>query len=287
MTYFIVNPTAGGGRAAARIAEIKSNMTGEFRILTTNAPMDAKTFAEQAICEGAKKVVAVGGDGTVQEIVSGIVGADCTFGVLPCGSGNDFIKSVGISANLSTAGYLDIIRGGGIRKIDLIKLNGFCFANIGSIGIDAQIVNVAQKLKKNLRGGSYVAAALYCTMTCGPTRMKIVVDGVEYNRDFTLAAVCNGWVYGGGFKIAPSAKNDDGYITLCLIDGMSKPAMTALFPSVMSAKHVSLKEVHFINCKNVEINFEGGQLVNLDGNLYEMCGPLKYEIMPAALEVLL
>jgi len=286
MIYFIVNPIAGGGRAFSLINEIKSSVTGKFHILVTDAPMDGNRLAKQAVHEGAQAVVAVGGDGTVQEVVSGIAGSGCAFGVIPCGSGNDFIKSIDISEKLPTSGYLDIIRCGNIRKIDLIKMNDFYFANIASLGVDAQIVHIAQRLKKKLRGFSYVAAALYCTMTCGPTYMSIIADGVRYDREFTLAAICNGWNYGGGFKIAPCAKNDDGLITLCLIDKMSKPAMTVLLPSLMLAKHMSLKEVHFINCKNIEINFEGIQLVNLDGNLYKLSGPLEFEIVPASLKVL-
>ncbi|MCL2699814.1 MAG: diacylglycerol kinase family lipid kinase [Defluviitaleaceae bacterium] len=286
MTYFIVNPIAGKGRAQARTEEINAHMTGDFRVVMTTAPKHAKELAEQAVREGAKTVVAVGGDGTIQEVVSGLAGSDCAFGVIPSGSGNDFVKSVDIDETLPTAGHLDIIRGGNIRAIDLVKINDSCFANIGSIGIDAQIVVVADKLKKIFGKAAYVMAALWCTMTKGATPMSIKVDDALYERKFTLVAVCNGWNYGGGFKIAPSAKNDDGQLTLCMIDGMSKPAMTVLFPRVIKGTHVTLKQVSFMDCKKAEINFEGTQLINLDGNLNHMTGPLKFEIMPTALNVL-
>ncbi len=290
MLTFIVNPTAGSGRAVARLKEIESILSGGYKVLTTNAPIHAKKLAHDAIAAGASTIVSIGGDGTIQEVISGMINSNVKFGVIPSGSGNDFIKSMGIKDKLSTPEYIDIIKKGKSKLIDAIQMttetSNYFYVNIGSVGIDAAIASDAVKYKKRFGKLAYVASTLENTMTYSPSQMKITIDGREMNDTYTLAAVCNGCAYGGGYMIAPQAKNEDGLITVCLIKKLSKLAMTALFPTILMGKHHRLKEVEFINCKEINIQYSGRQKVNIDGNILNLESPLHFKLIEKAINII-
>lgn len=297
MTYFIINPAAGNGKTLAAVPTIKKVMEREgrpYKLLETKKPRDGTEMARRAVDEGADCVVAVGGDGTVQEVAEGLVNSGVPLGILPSGNGNDFAETIKIlSGEKPPKSFSDMIESYLHRMlnsepgyIDAVKMNGkLHFLNIGSVGLDAEIVVEAANFKKTFGKLSYIVSTVKNAVTYKPSRIGIVCDGAETDAVHTLAALCNGKYYGGGFKIAPMADIRDGFITACIIKNMSKFKVLTLFPLVLFGRHTNLKEVKFINCKKASIFFDGIRNVNLDGNIYELSGPLHFEIVEKALKI--
>jgi len=292
---FIVNPAAGHGRSLAAIPIIRRLMDESGRpytMLETATPGHAGELAQQAAAHGAEIVVSVGGDGTVQELASGLVNTGAALAVIPCGSGNDFVHSLhprmkkvsGFEARITQ--YVTLLLNNAPTAIDAVRMNDQYFFNIGSIGIDAEIVVYATRLKRDFRGAAYLLSTLRNIFTYKPKKAKLIVDGQEIEKRLSLCAVSNGSFYGGGFKISPSADMSDGKITLCVIDALNRVMFCLLFPFVVFRAHTKLKQVSYINCTHVAMEYTGVLPVNLDGNIYKLKAPLNFEIIPGGLKVI-
>ena len=116
--------------------------------------------------------------------------------------------------------------------------------------------------------------------------MTLTVDGVSETDKYVVLAIANGKYYGGNMKIVPSAEIDDGFITLCKVVKMPKLKLMAMFPRVKSGGHAKLKEVSFVNCTSVKLEFEGKKTINLDGNLVDFESPLTFEIAKGAVKLI-
>ena len=295
MITFITNPAAGSGKSQLALPIIKRIMDASghtYEIKETTAPAHAAELARAAAESGSRIVAGVGGDGTVQEIVAGLTGTNAALAIIPAGSGNDVIRSLNPSLAIQknfaarVEQFLQMLLTKTPQTIDVIRMNGFHFLNIGSVGIDAEIVTRAAGLKKTFGKAAYLAGTLQSTFTYKPKRVCIECDGQVIDRDLSLAAVSNGQFYGGGFNISPGANMADGQITLCVIDKLSRFMFGALFPLVLFGAHTKLKQVQYINCEHVTIHYDGTLPVNLDGNIYNLKAPLSFDIVKGGLQVI-
>ena len=294
MTCFIINPAAGSGRAKAARPIIErimreNGLAHEF--IYTDGPGDFARVSGLIDFGAAKTIACVGGDGTVQEYAGLAVRRDVSFAVIPAGSGNDGILSLpGGAGKLrsfeeKTAHYTEKIVRGKTASLDIIAVNGgYCF-NIGGTGIDIQVLRDALPLKRFFGGAAYFLSLIKNAATYKAGEITLTVDGNTVTDRFLLLAVCNGAYYGGGLHIAPAAAMDDGLITLCAVRRMPRLKLMALFPAVKPGKHTGFKEVSFVNCSRVSLEFEGKKTVNLDGNLFEMESPLDFEILRGGIRV--
>jgi YegS/Rv2252/BmrU family lipid kinase len=285
---FIVNPIAGKGHALKMVPEIESVMGRlekiEYSIQYTEKPGHATEIARHAAEQGADIVFAVGGDGTVNEVANGLISTNTALAVLPGGSGNDFMRSIGISGDIE-----NIITGAvnGTRKlIDVGLINGRYFINISSVGFDAEVVLATQQAKKLFLSGSaaYVAGLITTILTKRPSEVRIILDGKELKERILLIAVANGKYYGGGMKAAPDAVLDDGLFDICLIRAMSKPKMLVLFPQFMKGKHEKFKEVSFYRSRNVYVESVEPISVNVDGEVFRDT-KVRFELVKGGLAV--
>lgn len=268
---FIVNPVAGKGRALKIVPIIESTMKTadgiEYKIEYSKGPGDAVKIARDYAATGIDMVFAVGGDGTVNEVANGLAKTNTAMAVIPGGSGNDFIRSLGITGKPD-----DIITRTlkGIRKkIDIGLINDRYFVNISSAGFDAEVVIATQKAKKFFLSGSaaYVAGLISVIFTGRPSSIKMKTDDVEISDSVLLVAVANGKYYGGGMKAAPDAIIDDGLFDICLISRMPKIKMLFLFPQFMKGKHKKFREVKFYRSRRVTIEAEKPIYINIDGEV--------------------
>jgi len=264
----------------------------DFIFHTTDKTGDAEKIAAECVSKKSRAVVVTGGDGSVQEAAGALAGSGIPLGIIPAGSGNDFVASVYGGKNRDPLFFLEKILRGEKRKIDLIRCavgeagqTEHFFANIGSVGLDAEIVNKADDFKKTFGRFAYIVSTVYNAFTHKPCRISAEADGYSVNESLCLVSVCNGGVYGGGFKIAPFAVPDDGLITLCVIKPLSKIKILALFPSVLIGRHVDFKEVYFHSTKKVRIEYDGVKKLNLDGNIFYYESPVSFAIAPAALTI--
>jgi len=268
---FIVNPKAGKGRTLDIIPKIRDIFDGHYENCTieiTKYPGHATIIANEYTSKGNYRVYAVGGDGTLNEVLNGMAGSSSFLGVIPYGSGNDFIKNIYVK-KIGDDIINDTINGN-VQVMDLGKVQNRFFLNISSVGIDAEVVNNAIKLKKN----PYISGALAYLFSVIITILKFKSKEIEINIDdkrikinSTLLSVANGKYYGGGMKVAPKANLKDGYFDICLVSKLSKIKMLALFPKLINGTHDEIKEVSFYRGKIVNIVADEEMSLNIDGEL--------------------
>jgi len=310
MYHIIINPTAGRGLGQSQylpnLIEAFNEYNLEHKVHITTKSKDGYVFAKQ-ICEqypDSTGIIGVGGDGTMQEIVAGMVDAypnrekiRIPLALFPGGTGNDFVMAIEGGKAAMKAKYMRNIKAGAkafaegicrrnLRTIDLITANDVAYLVAGNIGIDARIVHNAVALKPKYGGQAYLAAAYKSIMQHKNIPMEISLNGKTFTNDFTLLAICNNSTYGGGLPIAPPAKFDDGKITLCMVNGMSRLKLGVLFPSLLVKKHVHLKDITFEECTELRITLPPGvETLCLDGNLFPVEGEIHFKILPSVLDV--
>jgi len=205
-------------------------------------------------------------------------------GVISCGSGNDWQRTLGHRNDAEAC--LNALISGNVRPIDIIRVNGMACVNIGNMGLDARIVQNAAKFKKFFGKNAYTVSAVISILEHKNISIKLQIDdGPVVDMGITLAAVCNGQYYGGNMRITPSAKIDDGLITLCLVKAMKWYKLFPLFPIMLLEKHTGLKVIQYIECKKVAITTETSFTLCLDGNLFPDTKKAEFEILPGALTV--
>lgn len=293
MYHCIINPAAGRGNGLKLVSVISDFMNShgiEFETNLTQSSQDAIKLAKKACASKSQGIIGVGGDGTIQEIATGMLegrdSCDIALGVISCGSGNDLKRSFDLKPGLLVS-VLNSLLKGNTQTIDAIRANKMVCLNIANIGLDAQIVRNAQPLKKIFGRSSYVISALISILRHKNIPLTIYIDK-EYKLQgyYTLAAACNGQYYGGGIRIAPKASLADGLITLCLISPMHPLKTLTLFPLALIGKHTGLKAVRYIECRKITINSE--EILCLDGNLYENdhnINSINFEILPGAIQI--
>jgi YegS/Rv2252/BmrU family lipid kinase len=288
---FIINPAAGKGRALEAIPYIKEYFAGKqesYEMKLTERPGHATDLAHKFATEGECRIYSVGGDGTVNEIVNGIAGTNAILGVIPAGSGNDFIRSIYEAGNISD--IKDILIKtieGVVRRIDLGRINDKLFINISSIGFDAEVVYNAIKFKKiPLVSGSmaYILGIIYSVIRKKILRVNVEMDGKNYEKKLLLAAVGNGRFYGGGILAVPSAELDDGMFDVCLVSKVGRIKILRFFPKYIKGRHGDMKEVSFAKAGNINITCNQEMCVNIDGEIITS-KKVNFEVLKSSIRV--
>jgi diacylglycerol kinase (ATP) len=287
-TAFVVNPAAGGGNSGRiwpRIEAVLNRSGQHFLSYMTGARGEATELATRAVENGAEMVVAVGGDGTVKEVVNGIDIGKTIMGVIPAGTGNGFRRSVGIPGQWERA--LDGLGQWPPRRIDLGEVNGTYFLNVVGIGFDAAVAEMASEKYKMIKGyTAYLVAFFQELVTFDHFDVTVESDGLNLKEDHTLlTVVANGKFYGGSFSIAPQAIIDDGKLELILVRKLSSPQTTILAVQALAKKHLESSAVITRSGTNFKITADHPVPVHIDG---EVTGslPALITIKPSALQIL-
>lgn len=265
---FIVNPMAGGGRSRSLEPLITKTMEEykiEYDIVFTSREGDGTRLAEERYCN---RVIAVGGDGTVNEVAKGLLKRGYgVMGIIPSGTGNDLSRSLGIPLDPLKA--IEFIINSKTRFIDVGVANGNYFLNIASFGFDAEVVRNAHRFKR-LYGGKipYILGTILTLIKFKKREITLEIDGKEYTESLILLAIGNGKYYGGGMKILPDSNLDDGYLHLCLIKDASNLLRLILFPTIFSGRHLKYSRyVNVFKAKNVKIRSNRPEIFNIDGEI--------------------
>jgi len=294
---FVVNPTAGGGRAARLIDSIRQAVNSHGGdVVCTQRRGHAEDLARQAASEGFDAVVGVGGDGTLNEIANGLLAADTPvpLGAIPAGTGNDFVRSLGLPSDPLAA--LRVVWSGAEREIDLGQCgqrprHGYServFLNAAGVGFDARVARTVQGFPKLLKVGTapYVLGVLLELLrkTVHPIQLELD-DQHCVERRMLMVAVANGAFYGGGMKICPEASRDDGLLDVCAVGDMPRREVLRLLPKVFSGGHVGHPMVEFFRTRELKIACAAGSEIQLDGELVGRL-PAVLRAAPRALRVL-
>lgn len=284
---FIVNPVAGKkniGKITSHIQEVMEKNNCTYEIKKTEKVGDAEVFAQEAKNKDYSTIVSVGGDGTLHEVVNGMLGGVKKLGVVPTGTGNDFARSLGIPMDIKQS--IEVLVKRNFIKADIGRLNGNCFVNFCSIGLDALIAEEANKIKKYFSSTyAYIIGVVKGLARFKSIKVELVIDGKKYEEEIMLAAICNGAYYGGGMKIAPDAEIDDGLFDICVVRKMSKLKLLFLFPSIFTGKHVSYDEVKMYRGKDVQVLSKDKFNVNADGEIVSN-RPIRMQMLENEIEVI-
>ncbi len=268
---FIINPVAGKNKLKDITFLIRNKMKQaniKFDIVRTTQPGEAVNISKEGLLAGYNTIVAVGGDGTINEVAKGLIVNGCgRLGIIPMGTGNDLVKSLNISLDPEEA--IDVIIKGHTKSIDVGIVNDKAFLNVASIGLDAEVVQNTEKVKSFLMSKfSYVIGLLITMLSYKHKRILIQLDKLTLEKEALLVAVGNGRYYGGGMKICPVADLEDNYFHICLISKISKLKLLFIFPSIFKGKHLKYtKHVNMYKAKSISIQSKDKMYINIDGEV--------------------
>lgn len=285
---FIVNPAAGSGRVRRHWPQIEAELRRRdvrWQAFFTEGVGHATALARAACDDGFDAVVAVGGDGTLNEVVNGAVGSDVPVGLIPLGTGVDFSRTTRVPRDPCAA--LDVILAGRVRRVDVGIVNGRYFCNVAGTGFD---VTVAERVNQysSKSGGviPYIKAVFETLSSYKNVRFRITVDQQVFEVTSLLMAVANARYYGGGFKICPDADIHDGRFDVCIVGDIGKLTTVVLLPSAFAGIHRIHPKVTFARGRRVVVEGPSELRVQVDGELIGNL-PASFEIREAALPMLL
>ena len=333
-TIFIINPKAGKGKGLAalreRIAAAAAACGQEAGIYLTKGVGDAESFARAAAAEYGGRgeelhLIACGGDGTINEVVNGVLGAagpigkagtagaaglteaagltgatGTAVGAIPIGTGNDFLRNfpkagdfLDIGAQLEAAPvFIDLLKYSG--ELDGRSAERYC-VNMFNIGFDSNVADLTARLKRYpLLSGSlaYLAAVVGMLVKKKGANLRIELDGEEvYAGPLLLTALANGCYCGGGIKSSPRALPDDGIMDVNIIYDVSRREFVSKFPAYTRGTHLELEDIdrllYFSQCSRAKITpLCGSMRLCVDGEIMD-AGPISIEVVPQALRFLL
>jgi|YelNatPaOPRAMG01_1025707.scaffolds.fasta_scaffold00033_32 YegS/Rv2252/BmrU family lipid kinase len=264
--HVLVNPVANHGKGRNLFSYIKNLFIREklnFDIEFTKGKDKTIEQVENALANGANIIVAAGGDGTINEVINGLKGRG-VLGILPIGRGNDIALSLKIPRNLERA--IKILKEGKHFKMDLGMVDGRYFVGITGIGFDAEVNISANKMK--LKGSlGYILSVFTTLKKYKAKECEISFDGIKWKGEITLVAIGNTKNYGGGMKILPNSKLDDGYFDICIIEKVSPLELILYFPLIFIGKHTINPHVKMFRAKEVKVKGPKNLMATMDGEL--------------------
>jgi len=290
---FVVNPAAGGGRAskAARFigAALKSVRGIDADIALTREAGHAEALAKEGVKLGVSRVVAVGGDGTPHETVNGLLAGKSgpgaplpSVGLVPCGTGNDFARGMGLFARAGVA--LQRCLGPADMPIDVGIINGRAFLNVAGFGFDAKVAAVVAEQNCGRGTIPYLLTALRLLPRYRPARLRLSVDGEALVATVLLGAVGNASTYGGGMKICPMAHAADGLLDLCLVGDIPPLDALANFARVYRGSHLSHPKCTYARALRIQVESDTDVPLHADGQLLGSL-PATFSILPQAVRL--
>jgi diacylglycerol kinase (ATP) len=240
--------------------------------------------------EDCDAIVIFGGDGTLHRLLPKLAELRLPVLVVPCGSGNDFARALGLrSAGDARGAWSKFVESrGNVREADLGRLGEHYFCTVAGVGIDTEVARRANRLPRWMRGnGGYALSLLPVIFQFAALPMRIRAAGRpdERFKPTVLAAFANVPAYGGGMKIAPHARMDDGRLDVCLIQDINKFKLLCLFPSVYFGRHLGIKEVEYFQADRLRLESQYPLEVYADGE-YVCQTPVDVGVERGALRVI-
>lgn len=291
MYFFVVNPIAGNNRGKAiwsyiknRLDELALPYRAEFTKRAGHASEIVKTALQQS---KLKAIVAVGGDGTVNEVGSALVGTDIPMGYIPAGTGNDYALAHRIPFHPHHA--LQRILQHQTYQIDTAELHNrrmISFMGAGFDGKVAETVNLSRWKRRWFGRLTYGLEALKILRSYKPQTVSITVDGRQYQyENVWLIAVNNTPNYAGGIKICPKAEMNDGYLDLCCVQNVTSGQLLRILPAAYRGKHIRHPSIIFHRGKEITIEADSPLVIHVDGEVIGKT-PITVKMVPKSLSVL-
>ena len=289
-TCAIVNPSAGRGRAKRLLSEIRSRFAyiSESDIALTVASGDEERLAVRAVDNNCTTIIVVGGDGTCSRVASAILrrGSQCRVAVVPCGTGNDFAKTLGVS-DFTPEDVATLVAREKTSHMDVGHIDGHYFLNSCGFGFDASVL-AATKHVRFLKGDAvYIYSALAQLFTYRGS--SVSVDGAHDSarRNMLMVTVSNGQYLGGAFRIAPHASVIDGELDVGFFSDSNIIERVRIFAGAFRGTHLGLPSVKTVKVQTMTLGFREPPAMEIDGELrHATSSTVKIECIPRALSVI-
>ncbi len=287
----IYNPKAAHGRAKKILPEVESEFVKRginFDLRLTDYPEHATAIVKETDLKAYDGLVAAGGDGTLFEVVNGLMknrGSRIPLGVLPVGTGNAFARDI-FQDTSQWREAIDAIARNAPRKVDVGKFTShgeeYYYLNILGLGFVADVGDTARKLKA-LGNISYTYGVLYQTLFLHAHALKIEIDGKLLERENIFVEISN-TRYTSNFLMAPAAKIDDGLLDVTLLGKLTRRRLLQAFPKIFTGEHVHLPEIETFQAKQIRIETDPPKILTPDGELLGIT-PVEVECLHQAIEV--
>ena len=257
----IYNPTAGRGKARRWVREVEEHLRGRGARVDcepSTGPDDLVRIAAESSRASYDRVVVVGGDGTLNLAVREFDLARGTLALIPTGSGDDFARVTGIPRNIRKA--CDLVIDGQVRETDVAVANGLRYLGVAGLGFDSEVADFANRNVKFLRGSAVYLYAIFRVLPkFTPRRVRIRTENGVRDEEIMFAAVGNSRQYGGGIRITPDAKIDDGLLDLCIVHRTTRMELLKTLPKAYTGAHVRSAFVEM--GRGREFHFDGEQVM--------------------------
>jgi diacylglycerol kinase (ATP) len=283
---FIINPISGIGRQKNIEGLIGTQLDAalyDFEIRTTTGPGHATVLAANAVAEGVDVVVAVGGDGTVNEIGQALIGHPAALGIIPTGSGNGLARHLKIPFKFSKA--IEVLNRCKIRKIDTATINGQIFLSIAGVGYDAY---VAKKFADAPKRGFFTYFRIVSNEypLYKPKKYLLEVDGKIIRRKALAITFANSNQFGNNTSIAPAAKLDDGYVDICILRRIPLLLMPFYVPLLFTKVFHKTHYIEIIRAKQATVTRKKGKTIHLDGDPAKTGKVIEMKVNPLSLNII-
>lgn len=295
----ILNPVAGHGKSKSLMPLVEERLRRngvEFQTILTERPGHAQELAATAHLNGFRTIAAMGGDGTLSEVVNGLftrydghIPADIKLAAIPSGTGNDFLGGSHLSTDWTVA--VDALKDPEYKRVDVLEVSdsaGFrrYAANSLGIGYDAYVTGkVSQRGMGKVGPLGYMVEALRGLLYFNPVSAKVSISGAPpstYDKMW-LFAVTNSEKFGGGMRVSPGAKIDDGRLNYALLYGVPRKNLVGLIFLVRSGKHVGKPGVFLDTATEVVLEVPQGFPCHIDGDTVDVTYPVTVKVLPGAL----
>lgn len=288
----ILNPYANRWHAGQKVEQVRAaftavNLTPDITI--TQAPAEGTAVAAAQAAQ-FDAVVAAGGDGTINEVINGLIQAagdrlTIPFGIMPIGTANDLSDTLPLPRDLVQAAQ--VIANGHTRQIDAARVNDHFFINNCAIGMEPLVTLENKKIKRLSGNARYFVALVRALAKLQAWQMHIQIDGETLSGPTLLLSVCNGPRTGGIFQMAPGAQFDDGYLDYVFAPAMPKRTVLALLPRLLKGTHVQHPQVKYGRARRLTITSQPGTPIHADGELIaDAATHIAYEMLPGKVTLL-
>ncbi|MEQ8840515.1 MAG: YegS/Rv2252/BmrU family lipid kinase [Acidimicrobiales bacterium] len=282
--HLLIGPESGKGRAAAARETVMATISGEGHEpvdITGSSAAASRAAAAAAVADGASRLIVVGGDGMAQLAVSAVAGTDTVLGIVPIGTGNDFVRGLStIPDDITAAARLALGEG---KPLDAIRTETGWVASVATAGFSGDVNERANGMRFPRGSSRYTLATLAELPTLRARHLRLTIDGTTTELDSVLLAIANtGW-FGGGMHIAPDAEPDDGLLDVTVVGAVGRLELLRFFRLVFSGRHTTHPAVQTLKGRRITIEADDLDLWG-DG---EAIGPAPatFEVVPGALHI--
>jgi diacylglycerol kinase (ATP) len=284
---FIINPAAGLRKAGDLKNIIEENLdldSYDCEVKVTSRQGDALEFTQDALKRGCEIVVAVGGDGTINEIAKGIEGTEAVLAIVPNGSGNGLARHLEIPLDIAEA--IRVINKRKVQVIDTATLNGHTFVSIAGVGFDARVASIYRKARRRGFYG-YFRIVVLEFLGYKERTYQVEIDGVQLERNAFFISIANSNQFGYGTVIAPAARLDDGLLNVVIARKFPLAELPYILQQLFTHRIDKSAYTESYTAREVVIMRNEGKWVNLDGEAVKSDPVVRISIKPASLKVLI